>query len=652
LDTGGQDIGARPSRVHVGALDGLRGLAVLGVVAFHLAALDGGDRDGLLHGGWLGVDVFFTLSGYLITSLLLDEAGRTGRIDLRGFWRRRVRRLQPAALVAVACIVATAAWWAPAGAAGAVRSDALTSLAGVANWHQLLAHRSYAAGPMVSGFEHFWSLAVEEQFYLVWPLLVAGLVRLGRGRAAVLGAALAGTALSWALLLSADLQHGYLRTDTRMGSVLVGAALAAVLPLGRKPRAAGRLAATSAVAGLLATAVLWAAAGWPPHLPLGGVLVVQALATAAVIAGVVAAPSSAPARLLAVRPLAGIGKVSYGIYLWHWPVFVVCTPARLGTGWAATTTIRLLAVAALTGASWLLVERPVRLGHVLRRTRLALPAAGVLVAGVALVAVHAVDPSPAWAKADGRLLRGSRPVVAVAPDGTPPRRVLVVGDSIPTSLMAGAAVPGFLVGSGHLLDQLAERGIEAWGGTVTGCPVVDQRIVIDGRTWDCPATLRDLFPRLMAEARPDLVVWYDRQDAYPALRADGTFDTSLAGLQRRLTAGVDWFHARGARVLFVSPGPNRDGFDAAAPRGSSHRSMALLDRALAHVAGTRPDAVVGIVRMDDLLCSGRMDRCHDRLPGGGYYRPDDGIHFGPAGALAAGDWLADRIAAVKLPARP
>src|SRR3954451_592361 len=119
---------------HVRALDGLRGAAVLGVLAFHLAALDGGDRRGILGGGWLGVDTFFTLSGYLITSLLLAEATASGRIDLRAFWRRRVRRLQPAALVAVVAVVATAYWWAPAGSATSVRDQAFAALGAISNW--------------------------------------------------------------------------------------------------------------------------------------------------------------------------------------------------------------------------------------------------------------------------------------------------------------------------------------------------------------------------------------------------------------------------------------------------------------------------------------------------------------------------------------
>jgi hypothetical protein len=227
--------------------------------------------------------------------------------------------------------------------------------------------------------------------------------------------------------------------------------------------------------------------------------------------------------------------------------------------------------------------------------------------------------------------------------------VLVVGDSIPTSLLAGAAVKSYQVGVGKLLDQLAERGMAAWGATISGCPVVRQVIVIDGERWASCVTHQDeVYPRAMAEAQPDLVLWYDRQDAYPAQLLDGSFDATPAGLEARLAERVRWFAERGAKVLFVSPGPNRDGHDAYAPRGSARTSMALLDRALHAVARSHPDQVVGVIRMADLVCDGAASGCPDRMPGGGLFRVDDGVHFTHEGALVAGAWLADQIAALDL----
>jgi hypothetical protein len=231
-----------------------------------------------------------------------------------------------------------------------------------------------------------------------------------------------------------------------------------------------------------------------------------------------------------------------------------------------------------------------------------------------------------------------------------PHRVLVVGDSIPTSLMAGDAGGETLqVGVGKLLDQLGDRGIEAFGGTITGCPVTEQVIVIDGVRWDrCLEIQHRVLPAAMATARPELVVWYDRQDAYPALLPDGRLDGSRRGMEERLAQRVAWFAAHGAKVLFVAPGPNRDGHDAYAPRGSARRSMALLDQSFHAVAAEHANDVVGVIRMADLLCDGARRGCPDRMPSGGFYRDTDGVHFTHEGAVVAGAWLAERIAAVDL----
>jgi peptidoglycan/LPS O-acetylase OafA/YrhL len=414
---------ARRAAFHVPALDGLRGAAVLGVVAFHLAPLEHGDRRGLLGGGWLGVDVFFTLSGYLITALLLAELAERGAVDLKAFWRRRIRRLQPAALVTVGVIALTALWWAPAGTASSVRGEALSALGGVANWHALWTDRPYAAGADPSGFEHFWSLAVEEQFYLVWPVALTALAfvlrrrrRRGRGgiRLPVLLLTSCGVVASWWLLAHHGLQRGYLGTDARAGSILLGAALAAVLPMGRTAVSSlgVRAARISLWSGLVTSAALWWLAGWPPRIPLSIVLPLQGLASVATLAGALLAPTSRPATALASRPLVVVGRVSYGIYLWHWPVFVLLTPSRLGTGWLATTIVRLALLALLVTVSWLVVEHPVRHGIRFPRTRVAFPVGVATVAVVAVLAVRAVDPTPVWARADGSLVQSDKEVTA------------------------------------------------------------------------------------------------------------------------------------------------------------------------------------------------------------------------------------------------
>jgi len=709
-------------------LDGLRGAAVAAVVAFHLAALGDGSRRGLLAGGWLGVDTFFVLSGYLITSLLLGEAERSGGIDLRGFWRRRLRRLQPGALLAIAFAVATAHWWAPGGTAHAVRGEALAALSATANWQSLWAHHPYAAGVAPSAFEHFWSLAIEEQFYFVWPLVLAAVAavvhrrrrRPARARLTVVVVALSGVVASWGRLASAPLQRGYLGTDTRAGSILLGAVLAALLPLERSAAPSlttRRVAAAGGGACVLAAGCLWALAGWPPRTPLVVFLAANASLTCGIIAAARLHPGGVVSRALGSGPLAGLGRVSYGVYLWHWPLFVLLTPTRLGVGLGPTNVVRLVTLAGVVRVTGRLVEVPVRSGRLLRRTRTGLPLAWLGTGAVIVVGLAQVDPAPAWASARGVLIRSTTPVPpatltsrptiapagrlvwpaalawpgllgltgALATSGLPglvgtgagpgpsggspapgpaqdtgpptagPVRVLVVGDSLPTSLLEGQdAARSLQPGQGHLLSQFAQAGIDAASMTISGCPVVDEAVVELGETRRyCQTELRQLLPRAMASVRPTIVVWYSTAESNPALLPDGTLSDPLASpadaalLRQRYEERVRWFAGLGARVILVSPGPNADGHDAKDGHGSSFRSMTFLDDQLHLVADADPADVVGVVGMGDLVCPGWrvLRRCADTMAGGGTFRPGDGQHFGAAGALAAGTWLVAQVAA-------
>jgi len=351
-------------------LDGLRALAVAGVVLYHAGV-------SWMPGGFLGVDVFFVLSGYLITSLLLAERRREGSVGFKAFWLRRARRLLPAVLLVVFVCLLAASTIARDDLAR-TRGDALASLVYLTNWHLIAASHSYFnAFGRPSLLQHLWSLAVEEQFYLFWPLILLGSLKLVGRRYTVLLTvvlALSSTALMWILYNpNQDPSRVYYGTDTRASTLLVGALLAFVWPLGGFRDEVSRRAVRVldgigclALAGVLAFFVR--VQDYDPWLYRGGFLLV-ALCTAVLIA-VVVHPASALGRALGTRPLRWLGVRSYGIYLWHWPVMMLTRPG-IDVPWRGTLVIlaQIALTIALAALSYRYVEMPVRSGSAQRRLR-------------------------------------------------------------------------------------------------------------------------------------------------------------------------------------------------------------------------------------------------------------------------------------------
>jgi peptidoglycan/LPS O-acetylase OafA/YrhL len=354
------------SQRYLPGLDGLRALAVGAVVAYHMDL-------GWAQGGLLGVGVFFTLSGYLITDLLLGQYERTGGLQLVDFWLRRARRLLPALFVMLTVVVA----WVTLldrSLLPAVRGAANASAVYVTNWWLIVQHSSYFAQfAPPSPLDHLWSLAVEEQFYLIWPwLLWIGLrwKRTGAGSYQRLAAATlllaAASAVAMALLYRPgyDPTRVYDGTDTRAFALLIGAALAFVWPSTKLPVQVDRRSRWvldgAGVAGLAIFAVLvWRTSEYSPFLYRGG-LVLLSFATALMVASA-ASPASRFGRILGGESLRWLGVRSYGIYLWHFPIIVLTTPAAGGD----TPSRRVLQLAAIIGCaavSWRYVEEPIRHG--------------------------------------------------------------------------------------------------------------------------------------------------------------------------------------------------------------------------------------------------------------------------------------------------
>jgi peptidoglycan/LPS O-acetylase OafA/YrhL/lysophospholipase L1-like esterase len=357
----------RGGQRYIPGLDGLRAVAVLAVIAYHLQLP-------FAQGGLLGVGVFFTLSGYLITDLLLGQHAVSGRLKLAEFWLRRARRLLPALFVMLAVVAVWVATLDRAQLPGL--RPAMAAAAGyVSNWWLIAQHSSYFArfGPP-SALGHLWSLAVEEQFYLIWPWLLLLGLRLARGGgrrywlAAATLALAAASAIEMALLYHPgyDPTRVYDGTDTRSFALMIGAALAFVWPsrllradIGSRSR--WLLDGAGAAGLILILLLVWRSGQYSPFLYPGGMVLLSA-GTAAVVAAS-ASPASRIGRALGWRPLRWVGVRSYGIYLWHYPIIVLTTPAN-GSENLARGAAQLAASITAAALSWRFIEEPVRHGAI------------------------------------------------------------------------------------------------------------------------------------------------------------------------------------------------------------------------------------------------------------------------------------------------
>jgi peptidoglycan/LPS O-acetylase OafA/YrhL len=353
---------------YVPALDGLRAVAVVAVLVYHASL-------GWLKGGFLGVEVFFVISGYLITLLLVSEHEKTGGIGFRRFWFRRARRLLPAVYMLLLVVSITVVLFVRDQALR-TRGDVAAGLTYTTNWYLISSGTSYfdsfGRPPLL---RHLWSLAVEEQFYLVWPLLLALLLWVCRRRpermAIPMLAMVAGSTLLMAVLYDpVDPSRVYYGTDTRAGGLILGALLAlfwrpAYLKRGGVA-ARGPALDVVGIGGLAVLGIVMMTVGdQDAFLYRGGFLVVG-LATVACIA-MATHPRSKTAKVLGLAPIVWIGTRSYAIYLWHWPVYVLTRPG-IDVPWSASETfaVRLILTGVLAELSYRLIERPIRNGAIHR----------------------------------------------------------------------------------------------------------------------------------------------------------------------------------------------------------------------------------------------------------------------------------------------
>jgi peptidoglycan/LPS O-acetylase OafA/YrhL len=629
-------------------LDGVRGLAMAVIFCFHAGSP-------LFPGATLSLSVFFTLSGYLITRLLLDEGVRSSAIVLPKFWARRLRRLLPAALAGIGLVLVLSLLASLSLDPTRLRTDVFGALGYVANWRFLLAGSSY--GELFSSpspLLHYWSLAVEEQFYLLLPLTVWAVLRFARSardfRLRLRTVLLVGIGLSllatWIAAAAGNYDFVYYSLPSRAGELLVGGVFAtftyvARVGEGRAPRWVTAVGFAALIGiGVLCT-IPTPTDGW---IGKGGLTAFAVVSATMIAAGT---PDGPLASLLAFWPFRMLGIISYGLYLYHWPIILWLSPDRTGMHGTPLVLLQAAATIGLAMVSYRFLERPIRTGAVLHGGRAQLaPVVGIMAMALCGFLVTSTLSTPshldfAAAAEEVNVGQAKAPKVApvqVAPGETAPTTVAFFGDS--TGLVTAK---GFKQWAASATDVQMVPGA-AW----YGCGIVREGTArFNGKQFDPGAcgNLVDQWGQALDIVHPEVGVIQVGPidvddhllpgDAQWRAPGDPVFDTLL---KERMLEAVDVFLSRGVTPVwltspFIQPSrstqpPNDD------PSGNPVR-MVRFNQLLRQVQRERPS-----LRVIDLAAWLRL------RPGGEFdpvMRPD-GVHFAEeASADIVAPWLARAI---------
>ncbi len=699
---------ARSGIGYSAGLDGIRALAIVAVLLYHGGVV-------WAAGGFLGVEAFFVLSGFLITSLLIAEWRRSGTVALRAFWARRARRLLPALFCLVGVVGLYEALASTDSLVPGLKGDGIATLFYYGNWHEIATGSNYfaATGPP-SPLQHTWSLAIEEQFYILWPVSLLAATWLTRrvlrrrrptdrrvmGMLLAMSVTLALASAVEAMILfhgGAGANRVYYGTDTRAVGLLTGASLAFALALLRSPAPGARTTSPARGSGALGWSALLALSavlvmmhygdGTSPWLYPFGMLALD-LAVAVIIAAVVLRPGSVAGRIFSVAPARRLGQISYGVYLWHFPLFLWLTAASTGVAGARLLGLRLSVTLLVSIVSFVLIEQPVRRRKLPNWLVVGLAPATLGAACVALFAGAAVAAPPLAtaplpkppARVEGTQvcrvaltdtkqygLSPLSPDVAAVQQPQwlaahelswsshsrvtfhtcPPKKVLLIGDSL-----------AFSLGLGQMIEE-HNYGVELANAAILGCAFHPGGELNISGTWEslpagCPGALGQWRRDELAFKPQAVIVELGYRDEFD-WRVHGkvvqlgqpAFDAAVEAQIQRYIQVLGGGHTP---ILFLSvpfadPRPQPDGSPSPAASPARH---ALINSLLRSAAATDP-AGVQVLNIDDVVSPGHK---YEREVNGKLCR-FDGIHFAIyCSELVAPDVLSAARGLIVRPAAP
>jgi peptidoglycan/LPS O-acetylase OafA/YrhL len=634
-----------PHLKYLPQLDGIRALAVASVVLFHAGIPGAG-------GLYMGVDGFFVLSGFLITSLLLADYAKNNKISFGSFYARRARRLFPALILLIAVVLIGEYLWGDKASFASIRGDSLAALFYVSNWYYIATHSGYfGASSLLSPLQHTWSLAIEEQFYIFWPMVIFLLFRRKHSPKQLAKIAAVGSLISAVLMAiiygnGEGLNAAYYSTETRGQALLVGCFLAAVMsePDNFVLKNKERLKLLGPAA-LFLVGLLWSFAAGPPSWMFRGGFFISDILVATVIGSAVLVTSGIITKALSTPPLVGLGKISYGVYLWMFPITQVFTAERTGFTGVFLFAIRVVFILLASMASYFFIERPIRSKHFLKLKPTAAVATffAVLCLVAGSIGLGNISPS------SGRIVIS--PTKAVIKGR--PLRVFVAGDSVALTLGIG------------LGQQSYRWNVKVYDDAILGCGVmtgglVDSDGTVEPQAGGINTCQHDIaqYANEVKTIRPDVSVllagrWEVMNRNYGSgfiHIGDPTFDSQLrAGLVNT----INLLHVTGAPVVLLTcpyfeqlPGPNGQ----VLPEDQPER-VDLYNQMLYSVAkqmGTW-------VKVIDLNAKVDPNKEFQEYIGGIQIRNQDGIHFSyppslsqitpnyPDGGLYVEPWLIPQL---------